>query len=150
MNFIRTILVLAILLFSISNLANAAQPSRIWLTLTDDTSHEIMVSFTVAGEESGAAVEYGETPAYGMTAAVESKENMGGDVQWVHHIRVKNLSPDTLYHYRITIGSDSTNNYTFLTAPEDFCKPFSFIAMGDNRSQGSGSAFGASYFPQRT
>ena len=58
----------------------------------------------------------------------------------VHHVRLTNLHPATTYHYRIVAGGFTGGDLIFSTGPGDPCKPFSFVAMGDNRSQIAGSS----------
>lgn len=123
----------------------AADDVKTWVTFTDTPSSSMTISCQQSTETDDITLEYGETALYGTTLNFSAKENLAGDVKWVYHFKLENLKPDTHYHYAINIGSSQTGDFTFKTAPDDPCKPFSFIAMGDNRSQGKGSAYGSEF-----
>jgi hypothetical protein len=56
-------------------------------------------------------------------------------IGWHHEIEILNLQPDTTYRYRVGSAGDFSPEYTFKTAPNDGCTPFTFVQLGDARSQ---------------
>lgn len=134
------------ILFLTSSYPAFAVPGEIWLTFGEDASSEMVVSWADSTQQVNAAVEYGTSASYGNSANFNIIDNMGGDMGFVYHTMLTDLDPDTVYHYRIKSDAGiHTDDFTFKTSPIDPCAPFSFVAMGDNRSQLGGSAFGASY-----
>ncbi|MCP5110019.1 MAG: hypothetical protein GY953_04215, partial [bacterium] len=71
-------------------------------------------------------VLYGRTPDYGMK--VEEKQPAR-----VHELRLGGLRVESLYHYKVLSGADSSVDLTFQTAvrPDS---PFTFAYYGDNKS----------------
>ena len=136
---------LALLTTLYAGMAYAGAPGTVWLTFPENPSEEMIVSWKFPTEEFNTVVEFGLTPGYGQTANVEAKESVGADVGWVYHARLTGLQAGKLYHYRIGVGGEFTNDYNFRTSPADPCETFSFITMGDNRGQLGGSALGSSF-----
>ena len=82
-------------------------------------------------------VEYGLDSSYGFVE--EEKEP-----KKYHKIQLKNLKPDTIYHYRIKSGSIYTQDSIFRTAPSSKSS-FSFIVYGDTRANSSFEPFSKEY-----
>jgi len=78
-------------------------------------------------------VEYGRTPAFGDTAQ-GSVAGVPGGLRAHHEVDLEGLDPGAMYYYRVGGEGDWSNTFTFNTAPEEPCAPFSFVAMGDGRS----------------
>ena len=74
------------------------------------------------------AVEYGETPALGSTAA--------GPAPTSEHVHaLTGLDPGTRYHYRILMdGAVVSEGHSFSTHPSDPAAPFRFVVFGDSGS----------------
>ena len=62
-----------------------------------------------------ATVDFGLTPAYGMSATTEYTESTGST--YVHNVKLTGLLPNTQYYYRVTQGSSVSAGYSFYTAP---------------------------------
>jgi len=66
-----------------------------------------------------ATVDFGLTPAYGMSATTTSPggytESAGST--YVHNVKLTGLLPNTQYHYRVSQGASVSSDYTFWTAP---------------------------------
>lgn len=86
-------------------------------------------SVTVLWRSATAAVgvvEFGFDTSYQFRIAEREPDTM-------HHVTLGALIPDTIYHYRVITGSDTSSDATFST-PVDRNKPFRFIVYGDNRT----------------
>ncbi|NOZ60916.1 MAG: hypothetical protein GXO74_04475 [Calditrichaeota bacterium] len=51
-----------------------------------------------------------------------------------HHIRLSGLEPNTVYYYRCFWAGDSTEVFSFKTAPDNDETPFRICVVGDSRS----------------
>jgi hypothetical protein len=78
-------------------------------------------------ETSGtAAVDFGETTAFGSVAATTS-------VDGAHTSRLEGLAAGATYHYRLVFdGAVVGEAHAFRTAPADPQAPFRFVAVGDS------------------
>ncbi|MCX7806923.1 MAG: metallophosphoesterase family protein, partial [Planctomycetota bacterium] len=82
-------------------------------------------------------VEYGPTPAYGLTAPAEKKRRLRWDGTmrnggaWVARARLTGLAPDTKYYYRVALGSVASGEGTFRTAPAGDGTGFTFLVFAD-------------------
>jgi len=85
------------------------------------TSNSAEISFTTS-EASMAQIEYGTTIQYGLLSILDT-----GLIQ-IHSIPLKNLSPDTTYHFRI-IAIDASGNKT--TSPDYTFKTSTFGSSTD-------------------
>jgi len=94
-------------------------------TTTTATFVNWMTQEPVAG-----TVEYADDAYY---AANGRYENFVADTAETafHRVALENLTPDTLYHYRIVAGNTTTGDHTFRTFPED--GGFTFIVYGDTQ-----------------
>lgn len=59
---------------------------------------------------------------------VEDAEN-----KQLHHVAITNLTPNTVYHYQLIIGNESTSDHTFRTFTTN--DSFTFVVYGDTREQ---------------
>jgi predicted phosphodiesterase len=69
-----------------------------------------------ANSTTAATVDFGPTPAYGMSATTEYAESTGS-ATYVHNVKLTGLLPNTQYYYRVTQGSSVSAGYSFYTAP---------------------------------
>ena len=53
----------------------------------------------------------------------------------IHETALVDLRPNTPYEYRVGDGQQWSAVHSFVTGPIDPCQPFSFVALGDDRSQ---------------
>lgn len=88
----------------------------------------------LTANSSASRVEYGlqnvnENAANGPTA--QEIPGLG----WHHEVELTGLIADTEYRYRVGSPGDLSDEYTFKTGPNDQCAPFSFVVLGDARSQ---------------
>ena len=68
-----------------------------------------------ATNTTSATVDFGLTPAYGMSATTEYTESTGST--YVHNVKLTGLLPNTQYYYQVTQGSSVSAGYSFYTAP---------------------------------
>ena len=85
-----------------------------------------------ANSQADAAVEYGLTDAYGQQAATESFAQTDAD-KWVHNVKLTDLLPNMVYHYRATQGDITSADYTFVTEAQPGTG-FRFAWLADPRS----------------
>ncbi|MEO0184503.1 MAG: metallophosphoesterase family protein, partial [candidate division WOR-3 bacterium] len=93
--------------------------------LTDST---IVVMWKTSDSLPG-AVQYGLDTSYGQIV----EQN---DSSIYHEILLTSLVLDTVYHYRVISGTDTTQDYSFHT-PVLSAKPFCFVVIGDTRTDSS-------------
>jgi acid phosphatase type 7 len=74
-------------------------------------------------------VEYGATKAYGLRVGSSDLHRTTAP-SWMHAVRLRNLAPGTVYHYRVLRGRDTTADATFRTAPLGY-EPVRFVWMAD-------------------
>ena len=64
-------------------------------------------------------------------------ENLGNEINApvgeMHKVKISGLTADTTYYYQVTGDGDTSQIYSFITAPQPWT-PFRFIAFGDSRS----------------
>jgi hypothetical protein len=94
-------------------LANFA-PLISWVGAAGLTHTSAMIGWTTS-QASDSSVEYGTTTAYGMSTTIDASYVIG------HQQAIGDLSPSTLYHYRVTSMNErgqttSSGDFTFSTA----------------------------------
>jgi peptidoglycan hydrolase-like protein with peptidoglycan-binding domain/phosphodiesterase/alkaline phosphatase D-like protein len=77
-------------------------PNLTLVTVTPITTTGATVNFTTS-EISNAQIEYGTTASYGTTTALDT------NLALTHVVTLSNLTPNTLYHYRIRTGDQLGN-----------------------------------------
>jgi hypothetical protein len=87
-------------------------------SVTDDTGTSVVVRFT-SGVPTACNVTYGTDAGYGSLATMPM---MGGAVR-DHEVTLTGLTPDTAYHYRVSVTDEGARVYqsqdlTFTTAAE--------------------------------
>ena len=97
--------------------------------LTGTTTTATVVNW-MAQEPVAGTVEYADDAYYTANGGYD-KSVAGTAEAGFHHITLEGLTPDTLYHYRVTAGSTTTGDYTFRTFPED--GGFTFVVYGDTQ-----------------
>jgi MYXO-CTERM domain-containing protein len=124
---------LSALLAAAPALAQAAPASIKLSWASPDASTTIALTWVTATNQS-TTIEYGiNAVGENMLTANPPLEIVG--IGWFHEIELTGLSPDTTYKYRVGTAGDWSPEYTFKTAPNDGCTPFTFVQLGDARSQ---------------
>lgn len=113
-----------------------AQPR--WLRISyaaGDASTSATITWNSNSEVTPVTVDYGTSAQYGLTAqGLDIPESAPGALGYVHSVTLSNLTPNTLYHYRVTDLTGSSADFSFTTAPANGCEPWTFVALGDGRS----------------
>lgn len=95
-----------------------------------------MAASWVTETNQATTIEYGiNSVSENMLTAMPPMEIAG--IGFFHEIELTNLLADTTYRYRVGAAGDWSPEYTFKTAPNDGCTPFTFVQLGDARSQDS-------------
>lgn len=111
-----------------------AAPSGLKLSwASTDASTTMGVSWVTAASV-GSVVQYG-------IASVSEHEKSGpapsllDGIGYVHEVELTGLLPNTVYKYRAGADGDWSPEHSFQTAPTGGCTPYSFVVLGDARSQ---------------
>lgn len=114
--------------------AQASQPRFPRLSWARSETAGTMTIAWNTNREAASQVRYGLDDTYGLIAEGTSFQ-APGDLGWIHEVTLEGLEADTVYHYRVGSVAGWTDDLTFRTPPPpDGCTPFTFIALGDNRS----------------
>lgn len=125
-------------------LGSTETPRNVRLSWTStDTARTMTIAWDTYYER-GSTVHYGLDTSYGSVATGDTYSIAAGP-GWMHEVTLEDLEPDTVYHYRVgdpMAGPTGwSEDLTFRTGPEyDGCTPFSFVALGDNRSDDESGA----------
>ena len=128
----RTVLVLSSLLLTASG-ARAA-PEGVKLSWSSPDAATTMTLTWVTSATAPTVVEYGVASTAEHSVAGDPPVSIAG-IGWHHEIELSGLSPNTRYRYRVGGPGDWSPERTFQTAPNDQCTPFTFVSLGDARSQ---------------
>ncbi|HUS47416.1 MAG TPA: metallophosphoesterase, partial [Phycisphaerae bacterium] len=85
-----------------------------WLAGVTETT--VYVCLEATNYTQNAVVDFGLTSSYGSQAFTENTQDTSGSY-YVHNIKLTDLAPNTLYHYKVTHGTSVSADYTFYTAP---------------------------------
>ena len=123
----KTRIILLVGVFTILTLAcvTASTPKHVHLTWQDDPQTSITVSWRTDSSEPS-IVEYGLDSSYGMVESSNPGE--------IHHVKLTDLQPDSKYHYRCGSEEGWSRDYTFFTGPANLSSEFTFVALGDSRT----------------
>jgi hypothetical protein len=110
-------------------------PFNIHLTWDNQDGADTTVVVAWATADSGStAVQYGFTDSYGLEALGASCYSRACD-EYINEVRLSDLNPDTVYHYRCGSPSNWSADFTFRTGlPKGSTESFTFIAYGDSRT----------------
>lgn len=120
------------LIFISSIFVVSADAAVIYPYLQDVTQHNVKVMWKTDSASTG-SVEYGLTDSYGDTETETGSNTF-------HTVTLPGLQSDTVYHYKVTCGSDASTDNTFRTAPSS-SSSFTFIAYGDSRGDNNNPDF---------
>ena len=101
-----------------------------------DAGTSVCITWNDPGN-GGNQVNYGFAPTLSKTVQATSF-SAPAVLGTIYEAELTGLSPNSTYDYRVGGGGAAwSQNYTFQTGPKeaDACVPFTFIALGDNRSQ---------------
>lgn len=103
-----------------------------YLLAAQENSIKIMWETNIPADSM---VEYGLSDSYGeMVEATFRRGNPWEDISpegiCLYEAEITGLEPNTLYNYRVTTGSATSDNSTFKTLPGDE-EPYKFIVIGD-------------------
>lgn len=88
------------------------------------TQDSVVIVWTT-DQPGDSIVEYGVTPEYGLSAQGEPNATK-------HVVGLTDLSPDTVYYYRVRTGTVSSNGDTFKTANPSEKSHFKMVVFGDS------------------
>ncbi|MCR9075270.1 MAG: fibronectin type III domain-containing protein [bacterium] len=108
-----------------------AQSIRVGPVLQDASPERMWVMWETTSS-APSVVEYGQTPALGMSATGSSGASQNG--ARIHHTMMGGLLPDTVYYYRVGSGSAISDVLSFRTPAEISAEdPFRFAALSDTQ-----------------
>ena len=87
------------------------QITRVWLTHRTNDPSKLVVNWETS-KPGKSVVEYGLTPEYGRRAAIEENVTL-------HHVEIPLAEKDTVYHYKVSTGSESSGDASFKAYPTD-------------------------------
>ncbi len=116
--------------------AAAAAPQSVKLSWASADAGRSMAITWVTDATAPTSIEYGINSTSENALTGNMPDNIVG-IGYLHEIEITGLQPDTTYRYRVGSAGDWSPEYTFKTAPVDQCTPFSFVSLGDARSQNS-------------
>jgi hypothetical protein len=126
--FVRISIIFIFLYFLFFKIVWASKPRNI--RVTDISATEFVVSWTGYQKEIG-LINYGKSSKQSI---ISTAKDIRGDISdYIHYIRVKSLSPETLYKFEIISGTTTDNNHgqyysvktseDIIILPVDLCKP---------------------------
>lgn len=115
-------------------------PTSIWVMWETDRDGESRVEFGSSSYDlSRASVGISEgmaevAPSPPLRSRKTSYRETGKILSYIHKAQLADLSPDTLYYYRVRTGKAASPVYYFRTAPDpNSKKSFRFAIYGDNQ-----------------
>jgi len=111
-----------------------AAPEAIKLSWSNEDASATMTISWLTATSQGSNVYFGLQSTTENTVSGASATEIAG-LGWHHEVELSGLTPDTDYVYRVGTPSDQSAEFSFHTAPNDQCAPFSFVVLGDARSQ---------------
>ena len=98
--------------------------------ITDTTAHSTTINWKSEDATSG-MVKYATEKYYAENGEYDHTINDTENKQ-LHHLVIRDLTPNTVYHYQLTVGTGSTGDCTFKTYGDG---SFTFVVYGDTREQ---------------
>ncbi|MCX5991061.1 MAG: PKD domain-containing protein [Chloroflexi bacterium] len=100
-----------------------------YLTGTTTTGTVVNVKTTLA---TTVTVQYATEAEYTASSTYDLTATDGTNTQ-LHHVALSGLDPNTVYHYRVLYGTESTADFHFSTFPTS--GPFNFVVLSDTQDQ---------------
>jgi PKD repeat protein len=100
-----------------------------YITATTTTSTVVNVKTTLS---TTVTVQYATEAQYTASGIYNLTATDGTDAQ-LHHIALSGLDPDTVYHYRVLYGTESSTDCHFRTFPTS--GSFNFVVLSDTQDQ---------------
>ena len=122
-----------IALLSISHAAFAA-PTAVKLSWASEDAATTMAVSWLTAATAPTEIEYGVNSVSEHSATGLAPDQIAG-LGFHHEVELVGLTPNTEYRYRVGSAGDWSGEFTFTTAPNDQCEPFTFVVLGDARSQ---------------
>jgi parallel beta-helix repeat protein len=97
--------------------------------VTKTTTNATVINWKTENATTG-SVQYA-TDAYYKAQGTYEQSVADTNESHLHHLNLTNLTPDTVYHYQVCIGNESTDDCTFRTFP--LHGSFTFIVYGDSQ-----------------
>ena len=128
--------------------AASAGPEQVHLQFGDDAAREMTVSWITGGAVGNPRVDVGPVSGdFGTTVPADTVtyvDSISGTETFVHHARIRGLSPATRYAYRATFDGASPVTSAFTTAPTGR-RAFRFTSFGDQCTGTTGDALATPY-----
>ncbi len=99
-----------------------------------DAATIVSVTWNRAADGAPSFVEYREAGAQGWLRLESEPVAWGERQRTVHTAWLEGLRPDTTYDYRVGAEGAWSGVHQLHTGPADGCTPFTFAALGDDRS----------------
>lgn len=122
-------------LLAVPGIATAA-PSAVKLSWASEDASTTMAFTWVTPASAPTVIEYGVQATSEHSLTGNAPTELAG-IGWLHEIELSGLTPNTVYKYRVGSSGDFSPEQTFRTAPNNQCEPFTFVSLGDARSQNS-------------
>jgi acid phosphatase type 7 len=117
-----------------SSTAAIAAPEAVKLSWASEDTSTTMTLTWLTTSQTDSIVQYGIQSTGENTMSGLAASEIAG-LGWHHEVDLAGLQPNTEYKYRVGSPSDLSAEFSFTTAPNDQCAPFSFVVLGDARSQ---------------
>jgi hypothetical protein len=117
----------------VPSLASAA-PTAVKLSWASADASTTMAASWVTQSNQSTTIEYGINAVTENSLTANAPSEIAG-IGWFHEIELTGLLPNTRYVYHVGSAGDWSPEFSFETAPNDGCTPFTFVQLGDARSQ---------------
>jgi len=125
----------AVVVTCVALTAAAGPPRSLRLSWARSETAGTMTIAWNTSTEDGTQVRWGLDTTYPNVTDGPAPTLAPGGLGWVHEVTLEGLAPDTVYHYRVGSPMGWSEDFSFRSPPRpDGCTPFSFVALGDNRS----------------
>ncbi|MFX1308065.1 MAG: purple acid phosphatase family protein [Promethearchaeota archaeon] len=113
-------------------------PTGIRITAVNDSSNSMVITWYTTANASDPKVVYSTDPTLtnNLTVIPTSKYIGSGYNTYIYNANLKNLEPDTIYHYKISSDSSNEREVFNFTATHSRNATYSkFLLFGDSRTQ---------------
>lgn len=130
-----------ILLSMFLSLSVFGEITHIRVLFHEDPAHEATIAFTLRGtKNSDSKIYVSEKPG---TCSLDEKNMRAMNINrlyykekkdWLHAVKLSALKPDTTVYFCLKNGSEISEEYHFVTAPDNAKDPYFLLFGGDSRS----------------